>query len=415
MKKSILLKTFNEFSWPPISVLAVTLLLSLGQLQRWQITPGLAIYAHELVVAATVLVSSFHALKSFTPLSIRKVFQLHRWLIMFLAWTVLGLGIASMSGQPILTAVMRLMRLGSYFLFGKQLLEWLKHKQLTPQYLQVVLIFSLGLIALWGVIQYLLLPDTRFLSILGWDDHYYRLVSTWLDPAFTGLALALGWWWVFEWKVLKRLKPHTQYSLALLFLISLLLTYSRSSYLAFAVLLSAALVNSLKKTRQLAWLTVVTIIFTSSWWWLPRPASEGTRLERTASVNARVEVTKSVVEKTQNYQWLVGRGLFVPISDASANHSNLTTPNHAVLPDNIFLTLVSGLGLIGIGILAKVIWQYRQLAVPTAKWWPVWIAVTLHSMFNNSLLQPFVTMIIIIAIVSDLPLAERRLRSESNR
>src|SRR3989304_8999963 len=51
------------------------------------------------------------------------------------------------------------------------------------------LLFFSSAIAVFGLAQYILIPDTRFLAVLNWDDHYYRLLSTLLDPNFTGIIL----------------------------------------------------------------------------------------------------------------------------------------------------------------------------------------------------------------------------------
>src|SRR5688572_7671325 len=42
--------------------------------------------------------------------------------------------------------------------------------------------FSLILFLALGLLQYIFLPDLRFLKNIGFDDHLYRLTSTFLDP-----------------------------------------------------------------------------------------------------------------------------------------------------------------------------------------------------------------------------------------
>ena len=46
--------------------------------------------------------------------------------------------------------------------------------------------------AVFGWIQYFFWPDLTYLKYLGWDDHYFRLTGTFLDPNFMGLVLVLG-------------------------------------------------------------------------------------------------------------------------------------------------------------------------------------------------------------------------------
>ena len=55
----------------------------------------------------------------------------------------------------------------------------------------LMLLFSgLGL-AVLGLLQFIFLPDMQFLAKSGWDPHYYRIVSTFLDPNFAGAYFAL--------------------------------------------------------------------------------------------------------------------------------------------------------------------------------------------------------------------------------
>ena len=51
---------------------------------------------------------------------------------------------------------------------------------------------SIDLMGSIGFIQYFFYPDLRNLYYLGWDPHYYRIVSTILDPNFCGILFALG-------------------------------------------------------------------------------------------------------------------------------------------------------------------------------------------------------------------------------
>ncbi len=86
---------------------------------------------------------------------------------------------------------------------------------------------GLGLI---GLIQFFMYPDLRNLMYLGWDPHYYRLFSTLLDPNYMGLLLVftlLMGFGIFT-------KKHSVWIIAgqLVTFVALLLTYSRSSFLA---------------------------------------------------------------------------------------------------------------------------------------------------------------------------------------
>src|SRR3989338_6680935 len=42
-----------------------------------------------------------------------------------------------------------------------------------------------------GLGQYIFLPDTRFLLSYGWDEHYWRLIGTVLDPNYMGVMMGM--------------------------------------------------------------------------------------------------------------------------------------------------------------------------------------------------------------------------------
>ncbi|HEX9679772.1 MAG TPA: O-antigen ligase family protein, partial [Candidatus Saccharimonadales bacterium] len=100
--------------------------------------------------------------------------------------------------------------------------------------------------AVLGLIQFVLFPDFSKYVQHGWDPHYYRVLSTFFDPNFAGLFLVFGFL-----IVLARLysnqsdvaegmsdKPQVRFSTyAALGVIglALVLTFSRSTYLAFAL------------------------------------------------------------------------------------------------------------------------------------------------------------------------------------
>lgn len=143
---------------------------------------------------------------------------------------------------------------------------------------------SLGIIlALFGLIQYLLWPDLRTFEVAHWDPHYYRVVSTFLDPGFTGLIL------VFTLALLAGIyaqKPQRRLVfLGALVYLALALTYSRSSFLAF--LFAAGTLSWLKKRGQIFLIALLLVVFTLLF--LPRqPGGEGVKLERWASIEARL-------------------------------------------------------------------------------------------------------------------------------
>ena len=93
-------------------------------------------------------------------------------------------------------------------------------------------------VALFGIAQYLVFPDFSSMVAHGWDPHYYRVLSTFFDPNFVGgflvmnlalvVALSLE---VESWEKFDLFKA----VIAIIILLAIVLTFSRSTYLMFVV------------------------------------------------------------------------------------------------------------------------------------------------------------------------------------
>jgi len=109
-----------------------------------------------------------------------------------------------------------------------------------------------------------------------------------LDPGFTGLIL------VFTLTLIVSLFFHSSrqeknqrrilaFSGVVVYL-ALALTYSRSSYLAYLV--AAGIIARFRQSAKFFWAALAILILTMIW--LPRPGGEGVKLERWASIEARI-------------------------------------------------------------------------------------------------------------------------------
>ncbi len=84
-----------------------------------------------------------------------------------------------------------------------------------------------------GFVQLYFVPDFTPFESLGWDPHQNRLLSTWFDPNFVGGALAFALPWFLEgiWRKSEK-KRVLIIGLCVILAVAILLTYSRSAYLA---------------------------------------------------------------------------------------------------------------------------------------------------------------------------------------
>src|SRR3990167_7941306 len=102
-----------------------------------------------------------------------------------------------------------------------------------------------------GFVQLLFVPNLLFLTPDGWDPHRTRIVSSFLDPNFIGIVFVF----LASFSLSKYLfRKNLVFLLIFLFSsVAILLTFSRSSYLAFFCALAViGLLKSLKITSIIA-------------------------------------------------------------------------------------------------------------------------------------------------------------------
>lgn len=137
-----------------------------------------------------------------------------------------------------ITSFSYIVRFSSYILLG-----WLICLQVFPTLSKDIslLTFSGIGLAVLGLLQLIFLPDLRFLTKFGWDPHYFRTVSTFLDPNFAGAYFSLTL--ILLIQNLAIAKKWNIFIFALVY-IALLTTFSRGAYLAFgASFLSLSVLN----------------------------------------------------------------------------------------------------------------------------------------------------------------------------
>ncbi len=324
-----------------------------------------------------LLVSIFFILEK------RKV-KLNGFLVVFIFSLLFSLSFFKVS--QIVLGFSYLVRFIGYFIFIDVIHERFGVKNKRRDLIFNTLIIIGLFVAIFGWIQYLIFPDLRILKTIGWDDHYFRLASTFLDPAFTGIILVLAEILVAIKTLLKR--SVLNYLLILFFIFTILFTYSRASYLAFIFSFLFLILKFKKK-----FLITLLILFVIMIPFLPKASSEGTNLARTYSVN----------QKFFNYQESVELIKVSPIfglgfdnlciaKQKFLNESNIISHSCSGL-DNSVLFIVATTGIVG---LTAFIWQIykivRETKIDLYAWglFASFIAIFVHGMFTNTFFYSFV-------------------------
>lgn len=372
---------------------------ALGQLGRIEINQFSALYFHDVVIFIWLAI---HARSSWIVLSAAAQWvRRHPLVLATVLWIAAGL-VWSAFQHIQLRPLLLLGRLAIYALFSGTVAYAFRESRVV---LRIFLVLA-GAVLLWlGLLQYLLLPDTRFLSILGWDDHYFRLIGTLFDPNFMGMIIVL----LFVYSVsLQQFASKKIVTLLCMGYSSILaLTYSRASF-ATAALAGFMLLST---PRPLKWWSMrqrlvlgaaAVLAFTLVIYAAPKPGGEGVNLLRTSSIVARQNTAVQTFENLTVIDLVLGKGLFTnPITASELTTSSV--PQHAQVPDNILLLLLSGTGIFGtILILASLMyWIGRLAAKETAL--AIALGVTLlHAQFNNTLFEPFISLYLLLAVTSPL-------------
>ncbi len=357
-------------------------LFSLGQLQRVELGNFGALYLHDLVIVGWL--SLVLCTSSVRSLHIDTAERMHNWLkqksllkiaILLGVWILLGMAVNSVAA-PSLQPWFYLGRSTAYLIFAVSVAVVFRQKTLGYWIIPGVIILYLGLL------QYLLLPDIRFLWIFGWDDHFYRLAGTLFDPAFTGMVLVLCSAYILYSKFPKPLK-FSKWLILFGLAAAILLTYSRSSYLAFSVLLGSLLTRSKMLRNKVFLVGLGLVLLTAVFWMAPKPGGLGVDLLRTATIQARIDNSITAIESMRGIDWLIGKGMWTPIQTSAESHNQI--------PDNLFVMILAATGIPGLALFLLI------LGKMTAELWRkdfiffgAMLALLVHSQFNNTLLQPFV-------------------------
>jgi O-antigen ligase len=216
-----------------------------------------------------------------------------------------------------------------------------------------VLLFSGTVVVLLGFIQYFFYPSLRNLYYLGWDEHLYRLFSSFLDPNFAGAFFALFFIYTLNFirdflNKNEKIKFILTSFIAFLTFIALYLTYSRSAL----IMLLAGIVVYLflikkKKFIFLILLSVILLILV-----LPKTfETEGTNFLRATSSDARISTAKEALTVIQtNPVYGVGFNAyrFAEQKLGLINGPDWQTTHGGAGTDNSFLFVLATTGIVGL-------------------------------------------------------------------
>jgi len=228
--------------------------------------------------------------------------------------------------------------------------------------IKYILLIPISIVLLSGIFQFLYYPSLKNLFYLGWDEHLYRLFSTFLDPNFAGtfLVISLIYLAFIAWQSYLKKKNNMLILisiLAIVNLVSIYLTYSRSALIM--LLVSSFIFLFLIKKMKL--LLLLLVIFVSLIFLSPKAfQTEGTNILRIFSSQERIKSAQIAVNIIgQNPIFGVGFNSYRYAQNkyASLNDSKWEVTHSGAGTDNSFLFVLATTGFIGFGIYLYLVYK----------------------------------------------------------
>ena len=280
----------------------------------------------------------------------------------------------------------------------------------SKKYFRWIILLAIGFLFL-GFVQLVFIPDISFLAHYGWDPHVGRLLSTFLDPNFAGallvffFAITLSYYFSYSnWSGPK----HLWAIFTSMLMVGVVLTYSRSAYVALAVVF---LILSFWKDKRILALGMIVGLMMF--------LGDARLMERVDGI-FEVDVTaQKRIQSWENNLMIVEDNIWYGIGYNNLLDENMRRGyvrdaklHSAAGSDSSYLTIWSTLGIFGlisyivfwvitIGVLMMIYFDERKELMH--RWLSLGVAmgvigVLVHAQFTNSLLYNHIYMVILFSV-----------------
>ncbi len=268
--------------------------------------------------------------------------------------------------------------------------------------IKILLISGAGL-SILGIMQLLIFPDLGFLTRYGWDPHFYRTVSTFLDPNFLGAYLSLTLILLSQKKITKK----WNLILFIIVYLSLLTTFSRGAFLGFAAgFLTLAI---LKRSINFFLLTVfLASILTLGFVFYQKVIAQPRNIDRTQSAQFRVNSWQEGLALIQKHPILgVGFNTYrFALREYHLRPNEFIQDRGASSNDSSLIYVASTTGLLGflsyLVFLFSIIWVGWQNYLSKNPFGAILLSglsvIFIQSFFSNTLFYPFLLMWIVLVL-----------------
>ena len=249
--------------------------------------------------------------------------------------------------------------------------------------------FLVFIIILTSWLQYIFYPNLRNLLNQGWDPHLYRVFGAFFEPYLAGAALGLCFLFVYFRMFSKKGQIYVKcFILGLLFLL-LMLTFSRTVYVAIIVSLIALFIR--QKRYNFIGLTVAAFIILAVF--IPKPIGVGVQLFRTFSVDTRIQnAIEGVQLWTKNPILGVGYNR-IRYEKAGLGLTGKYDVSHAASSyHSSFVTMLVAGGALGLLGLLGMLGMLGRISIPSFYYI---LFLSILSCGDNALLHPFILFLLL--------------------
>lgn len=396
-------------------LLAISLLF--GQLGAYSPVPGVYLYVHDIVIGVIFL----HYFYRHHGLRITD-YALRLPIFAFLTACVLSIVVNIFRLEPmeLVKSFLYVARWGYYAMLYVVIAQDRK----PMRWLHALFATGVGF-AVLGLIQFVLYPDLRNLTYLGWDPHFYRVFSTLLDPNFTGiimvLTLFLGWgMWPSYARASAGERSWEVKGIMALIAVTLILTFSRSSILG--LLAGLAVWTVYAKKYVWFWLGIAVLAVAIL---IPKPGGDNLSFFRKDSSIARVINWQQGWELVRQAP-IVGHGFYALPMDLVVGRQgdDAIVTRAAAYLDNSLLFVLASTGIVGFAAYLWLLNRQRDVISTVGKkhpelmlaGWASMAALFAHSLFVNSLFYAWTMIwmwVVLGAITSSTNNANIRMRTNA--
>jgi O-antigen ligase len=252
------------------------------------------------------------------------------------------------------------------------------------------LLLSGVILAILGLLQFIFIPDLGFLASLGWDPHFFRTASTFLDPNFLGAFLVLT----------LLLVPKNKLVIFALVYLALLTTFSRGAYLAF--LATFLTLSITKRSLKLGFITLLLFAgLMLGFYGYQMSVATPRGVDRVESAEARLDTWQQGTKMFLKAPILgVGFNLYRPaLKEYKLADEGFIGSHGAGSNDSSLLFVASTTGIIG---LAAYSFFLGTLIFIGIKKNPILLAglvgLLTQSFFANTLFYPFLLLYVILLV-----------------